>query len=401
MRVLLVDDDAFSLTLLSRQLESIGVEDIVMHDQAKNALALLTDKTERIDLVFCDLQMPVMDGVEFVRYLARIGYAGELVLVSGEDARILHTVENLARSHRLNVLGILHKPASQDQIKGLLSARQGSRLEAMPPVSSQAYRPSVLRRAIAGGELVNYYQPKVALHSGRIEGVETLVRWQHPRDGLIFPDRFIATAEEHGLIHDLTFTVLSEALRQARVWMDDGLSLRVAVNVSMSNLTSLEFPEQVMQCAAEAGVDLKHLVLEVTESRMMSNPVSSLDILSRLRLKHISLSIDDFGTGHSSLSQLRDVPFDELKIDRSFVHGACRDSSLRAILEGSLGMARELGMRAVAEGVEDRDDWEFLCEAGCDLAQGYYIARPMPANNLRHWIEEWSERVVDMGVAVV
>jgi EAL domain-containing protein (putative c-di-GMP-specific phosphodiesterase class I) len=181
-------------------------------------------------------------------------------------------------------------------------------------------------------------------------------------------------------------------LRQARIWQDAGLHLCVAVNVSMDNLISLEFPDFVAQAVRQAGVPPTSLLLEVTESRLMKDPLAALDILTRLRLKHISLSIDDFGTGHSSLAQLRDIPFDELKVDRGFVHGAGRDPSLRALFEASLGMARQLGMKTVAEGVEDREDWDFLRLAGCDTAQGYFIARPMPGEELPCWIDDWDDR---------
>lgn len=142
----------------------------------------------------------------------------------------------------------------------------------------------------------------------------------------------------------------------------------------------------------KAGIPPSSMVLEVTESRLMKDPLVPLDILTRLRLKHIRLSIDDFGTGHSSLAQLRDIPFDELKVDRGFVHGAHCHAPLRAILEASLGMARQLGMKTVAEGVEDRLDWDFLRTAGCDLAQGYFIAKPMPAERIVDWMPEWGSR---------
>lgn len=399
MKILLVDDEPFVLKVLAKQLENLGFTEIISHEHAKSALAALVLNEETIDLVFCDLQMPDMDGVEFVRHLARIDYTGALVLVSGEDERILNTVENLARSHKLNVLGVLSKPVVPEQLRHLLTEQLNPQVPHQPRAIRKSYSSEELQRAIVRGELLNYYQPKININSGQVAGVETLVRWQHPEDGLVFPDQFIATAEEHGLIDDLTQVVLSGALHQARRWQDAGLELHVAVNISMANLASLEFPDIIVNTAAEAGVDLRRLILEVTESRLMNNPVASLDILSRLRLKHISLSIDDFGTGHSSLSQLRDIPFDELKVDQGFVHGACRDASRRAIFEASLGMAQKLGMKTVAEGVEDRDDWDFLRTVGCDLAQGYFIAKPMLAENLMSWIIEWEARIDDLGTS--
>lgn len=391
MKILLVDDEPFALKLLSHQLEKLGFVNVISHEHAADALAQMEFGTEMVGLILCDLQMPGMDGVEFIRELVRIGYAGGLVLVSGEDERVLQTAEKLSKAHRLNVLGALHKPVSQEQLKQVMNNH--ALRAAAAHVAHKTYTPEELWRAITGGKLVNYYQPKVDITSGAITGVETLVRWHHPEDDIVLPDQFIATAEEHGLIDELTRTVLASALRQARLWQDAGLHLHVAVNVSMNNLGSLEFPDFVARAALNAGVQPASLVLEVTESRLMKNPLAALDILTRLRLKRIGLSIDDFGTGHSSLAQLRDIPFDELKIDRSFVHGAWRDSSLRAIFDASLGMAKQLGMKTVAEGVEDREDWDFLRATGCDMAQGYFIARPMPADDLPAWIQAWEVRV--------
>lgn len=391
MKILLLDDEPYVLKLLTHQLAKLGFSEVIPHERAQDALALLEEDVGAIGLVFCDLQMPGMDGVEFVRHIARIGYAGGLVMVSGEDDRILKTAEKLAQAHRLNVLGALHKPVSPEQLLQVLESRP-ARVAAPSGASREVYEPGDLRRAIANAELVNYYQPKVELVSGNVAGVETLVRWRHPRDGLVFPDQFIPIAEEHGLIDELTRSVLSSALRQARVWQDKNLHLHVAVNISMDNLSNLDFPDLLARKALKEGSALSSLMLEVTESRLMKNPTAPLDILTRLRLKHIGLSIDDFGTGHSSLAQLRDIPFNELKVDRGFVHGAWRDASLRTIFEASVGMARQLGMQTVAEGVEDQDDWDFLRAAGCDLAQGYFIAKPMPADDLAPWVTDWEAR---------
>lgn len=399
MNTLLIDDEPFALKLLTRQLANLGFAEVISCEHAQDALAALESGVTAIGLVFCDLQIPQMDGVEFVRHLARIGYAGGLVLVSGEDERILQAAEKLAKAHALNVLGALHKPVSPEQLRPMLDGKP-RRIASTLRAARKTYEPDELRRAIARGELVNYYQPKVALATGAVAGVETLVRWRHPQDGLVFPDQFIAMAEENGVIDELTRAVLTGALRQARLWQDAGLSLHVAVNVSMDNLAALEFSDFVVREVGKAGVPLTSLVLEVTESRLMKDSLVPLDVLARLRLKRIGLSIDDFGTGHSSLAQLRDIPFDELKVDRGFVHGACRDASLRAIFEASLGMARRLGMKTVAEGVEDQADWDFLRAAGCDLAQGYFIAKPMPGADLAGWMANWDAPRCDLAASV-
>jgi EAL domain-containing protein (putative c-di-GMP-specific phosphodiesterase class I) len=289
------------------------------------------------------------------------------------------------------VLGYLTKPVTPALLAALIDRWHPPAQDARR-ASKKIYSADEIRVALANGQLLNYFQPKVLVMTGEVIGVETLVRWQHPIDGLVFPDQFIAVAEEHGLIDDLTRVVLGGALRQSRLWRDAGRSLRVAVNLSMNNLVSLNFLEEVIELTKQADVPPQELVLEVTESRLMHDQRVPLEILTRLHLKRFRLSIDDFGTGNSSLSQLRDIPFVELKIDQSFVHGAWANETQRAMFNASHGLARQLKMEAVAEGVEDQADWDFVRQQGCDLAQGYFIARPMPAENLPTWLTEWEAR---------
>jgi len=394
-RILLVDDDPFILKLLASQLAMQGLAPVDACTSGREALSFLEGPGSAGQLIFLDLSMPDMDGVEFVRQLVDRRYAGALVLVSGEDERILQTAERLARAHLLNVLGYLNKPVQSEALRILLDDWRAAVPKAATRVE-RIYTPGQVRRAIAGGELVNFYQPKVELASGAIKGVEALVRWRHPDDGLVSPDQFVDVAEQHGLIDELTQYVLGAALAQARLWRDAGLEWRVAVNISMSNLARLDFPDFVLSEITRHGLPATDIILEVTESRLMTNELIPLDILTRLRLKHISLSIDDFGTGHSSLAQLRNIPFDELKIDGGFVHGAAHNDTLRAIFTASLGMARQLGMQSVAEGVEDRTDWDFLHQQGCGLAQGYFIAKPMPAEELPRWLASWKARLPEV-----
>lgn len=390
MSTLVIDDETFVRKLLAHLLGRLGVGEVLACESGLAGLQLLDQRTD-VELIFCDLQMPGMDGVEFIRHLVDKRYGGALVLVSGEDERILHTAERLARAHRLDVLGAISKPVTPDHLRTVL-ARRGTHTEMPLPKRRRSYAADELRRAIVAGQLVNHYQPKVSFEFAQFAGVETLVRWEHPEDGLVGPDRFIPLAEENGLIDLLTHQVLETALRDMRTLLDGGNAIEVAVNVSMENLRALDFPEYVTRAALTAGVPLGALILEVTESRLMDDPLSALEILTRLRLKRIGLSIDDFGTGHSSLAQLRDIPFSELKLDRSFVHGASRDAAQRAILDASLDMARQLGINTVAEGVEDREDWDFLRKRGCQFAQGWFVSRPMEAAALPAWIASWNAR---------
>ena len=389
--VLVLDDDAFTASLLCHLLHGHGFSRVASCDSGEEALAWLSNPAQCPDLILCDLNMPEMDGIEFVRRLAVQGFQGCLILVTGEEPRIMRTAEQLVKAHGLQVLGCLQKPVSRAQLGQVLDQWQAP-APGRAKAAVAVFPAEAVARAIVQGELVNFYQPKVEVATGRVVGVETLVRWRHPEEGLVFPDRFIGVAEANGLINDLTRAVLTQALDQARLWHREGLDLRVAVNVSMDDLTSLDFTDFVAGSAARAEVAPAQVILEVTESRLMGDLRAPLEVLTRLRLKRFHLSIDDFGTGHSSFTQLRNIPFTELKIDQTFVHGAWHDPTARAIFDASLGLASQLGMEVVAEGVEDLEDWTFLEQTGCQLAQGYFIARPMPAEDLPDWIRIWQTR---------
>lgn len=391
IHILVLDDEPFMLKLLAQQLANLGFTDVATCDNGQTALQRVDDAALAPQLILCDLNMPGMDGMEFVRRLVEHGYEGSLILVSGEDERTLQSARTLVQAHHIEVLGSLHKPVSPQALFQLVE-RWVPPAHAAQHLQGKRYSVERLAQAIQAGELVNHYQPKVSVADGSVVGVETLVRWRHPQDGLVYPDQFIGMAEAHGLIDALTRVVLAQSLKDCATWAQRGVRLKVAINVSMDNLTALDFPEQATAAAAAAGVAPPSIVLEVTESQLMKDLRAPLEILTRLRLRRFKLSIDDFGTGHSSLAQLRDLPFDQLKIDQGFVHGAHHNETLRAILYASLGLAKELGMEVVAEGVEDAEDWRFLQRTGCDLAQGYFIARPMPAQQVLGWVDDWQRR---------
>ena len=244
-----------------------------------------------------------------------------------------------------------------------------------------------LRKAIDEHELVLYYQPKALLENGSVRSVEALIRWFHPERGLIPPDQFIPQTQETGLMKPLTMYVLDEALRQAKVWLDEGTDLAVSVNLATRNLIDVAFPDDVAAALAAAGVPASRLELEITESTMLDDPFRTKVVLDKLHAMGIRLSIDDFGTGYSSLAYLRQLPVDEIKIDRSFVLNMHESEDDAVIVRSTIDLGRNLGLHVVAEGVETEAHWQQLTELGCELAQGYFLSKPVPADELKVWLE--------------
>jgi EAL domain-containing protein (putative c-di-GMP-specific phosphodiesterase class I) len=248
-----------------------------------------------------------------------------------------------------------------------------------------------LQQGIRRGELRLFYQPKIDLRSSSASNVEALVRWQHPTQGLLFPDRFIPLAERTGLIRPLTHWVLDEALGQLRRWGERGIVLSVTINLSARNLHERDLVTMIAGALARHDVEPARLQVEITESALVLDPLRALATLTELRGSGVTISIDDFGTGFSSLSYLRDLPLDEIKIDRSFVMDMARGHhGSAAIVRSVVELGHNLGMQVVAEGVESPDDLERLREMTCDLAQGYYLSRPVPPDEIEHWLEHWS-----------
>lgn len=249
-----------------------------------------------------------------------------------------------------------------------------------------------LRRAIAGRELVLHYQPKVSAVSGRLHGVEALVRWQDPTRGLLHPDAFVPIAETTAVIHALTAEVLRIALAQARTWLDRGWVVPVAVNISARSLVNPDFATEVARQLDAADVPASMLSLELTETAIMADPDRGLAVLTALDAMGISLSIDDFGTGYSSMSYLKNLPVRELKIDRSFVMGMATDDSDVVLVQSAVDLGHNLGLHVVAEGVEDASTQLTLAAMGCDLMQGYHIRRPVGPTDLEPWLATHAAR---------
>lgn len=380
--IYIIDDDQQSLDLLAEYARLLGYRVCAYTEAAK--FFAETETFAEGSIMILDLNMPGMDGVEVMRQMVKADNVLPLILVSGYDSGVLHSAEQLAKAYALDIIATIAKPFEFSVLKDIiLNSTKVERRSGPRPELSIAV--SELEDAILGNQLVLHYQPQIDIESGLLTGVEALVRWQHPQHGLIYPDLFISLAENNGLIGGLTEQVIKQALGHALNWKSDKLVLQVSVNVSADNITSLSLPEQLSNLLSSHRLDPKMLTLEITESALMGKLVTSLDILTRLRMKGIELSIDDFGTGYSSLSQLYRMPFTELKVDRGFVMNMAHDDEARGIVKTCIMLGHELNMRVVAEGVEDQETLDLLSAMGCDIAQGYHIAKPMPAEDLIAW----------------
>ena len=334
-------------------------------------------------LIMMELHLPDTDGVELLRSLAARACAANVVLLSGVDQRVLAAAHELGQSHGLAMCGTLAKPLRSTELQTKLAAmlHQNPQLDAAD-----------LRRGVANGEFVPYYQPKASLvQSGWvIDGVEALARWQHPRLGLVMPHEFIPLAEQTGTIGELTDAMLQAALRQVRVWQQQGLRLTCAVTLPPSLVTDLRFPDRLAVLLADNGVDGSQLVLEITETATIQNPTTTMGILTRLRVKRIGLSLDDFGTGYSSLTQLYQMPFNEMKIDKSLVMNVPHSREANTMVGSLIELGHNLGLKICAEGVENRAALDMLAIMGCDRCQGYFISRAIPAAEIANFVMQWN-----------
>ncbi|NLQ16632.1 EAL domain-containing protein [Marinomonas sp. M1K-6] len=393
LKLLILDDDAMIADTIRRMGEYVGLECkytvsiseffVLMRDWCPSVVAL-------------DLLMPEMDGLEVIAKLAEQGYSTDLIITSGMGERVLDAARLSASEHGLNTLGVLAKPFSTHALRALLEQAGTSTSNALLVPQSRANEPSLadLKNAIDTKQISVAYQPKIFCRTGTLSGFEVLARWQW-HGHWVSPETFIAMAEEHGLIDDLTRLIVEQSL----AWFASvsqyvpvaGLttmrSTTLSLNISAKSLNNQALLNWIVEQCDEWKIERNRLILELTETSATSEFVTALDTLTRLRIKGFHLAIDDFGTGYSSMVQLVQLPFSEIKIDKSFVMANRNSAVSSAVVRSIIDLGRSLNMLSTAEGVEDATTLDFLKELGCDLAQGYHIAKPMPAEAVIPWFE--------------
>jgi EAL domain-containing protein (putative c-di-GMP-specific phosphodiesterase class I)/FixJ family two-component response regulator len=377
MDVLVVEDHDFQRRTVARMLRSLGARDVLEASNGKQALDLLAADGSEVALVVCDLNMPEMDGLEFIRRLGESQRPVSVIIQSAQDRSLLHSVDKMTRAYGVRLLGVIAKPVSLEMLRELIARHNMQKPAAVASKPASSFTLDEILAGVQAGEFEPFFQPKVELQSGRTVGAEALARWRHPEKGLIAPFAFIPLLEENRLVDGLTFLMLEKAAAACHSWRGRGFDLTVSVNLSLVSLSDTQLAERITKAVASSGLEARHMVLEITETTAMTEVAPALENLARLRMRGFGLSVDDYGTGFSSLRQLTRVPFSELKIDQSFVMGCSANPSARTIVHSSVEMAGRLGIKTVAEGVETRADWDVLKEVGCNLAQGYLIAKPM------------------------
>jgi EAL domain-containing protein (putative c-di-GMP-specific phosphodiesterase class I) len=336
--------------------------------------------------IIIDLLMPGMDGVEVLRRLAEMECSAGIIMMSGMGTKVLESAQRVVVERGLCISGILPKPFKPAQLRALLDAdvrapvRPGRIEEIDRDVSVDE-----IEAALRTGQFEAHFQPKIHLASGETAGVEALARWHHPMRGLLLPDRFLPLVEQSGRMSLFTDRMIEVSLAWfANVAHDS--TLKLAINISGGSLTDVTFADALNDQCALLNVDPLRVILELTETTATQRTAETLDILTRLRLKGFELSIDDFGTGYSSLVQLAQLPFSEIKIDKSLVDAMPASGEARKIVASTIGLGKALRLTTVAEGVENEAQARALAELECDQAQGYFFARPMDGRTARVWL---------------
>lgn len=378
---LVVDDDAFLRQATGNMLKAMNVASIREAGDGAQALALVQDdRAQPVHVILCDLNMPGMDGMEFIRHLGETQSTAYVIVMSAHDENLIASVKKMAIAYGVKLLGAVQKPVSSQQIVDLVekfippAPHVVKKASTSPPL---AFTLEEILHGIDEGQFEPFYQPKICFKSGNIKGMEALARWIHPTHGVISPYAFIQTLESSGNIDGLTFLILKKAAQACKRMHDEGHFISVSVNLSLNSLGDPLLAEKLTLAVREMELDPKYIVLEITESAAMTEVAQSLENLARLRMRGFGLSIDDYGTGFSNIQQMTRIAFSELKIDQSFVKNCTENKELCVVIRSSIEMSHNLNIECTAEGVETKDDWNTLKNLTCDTAQGYFIARPM------------------------
>ena len=354
---LVIEDHDFQRQMVVEMLRELGIAEVLQAGDGRQGLDVMK-RSAQIDLLVCDLEMPEMDGMEFIRHLGQAKNPASLIISSAKPRALMSSVEKMTRAYGVRLLGTIEKPVTMEGLENLLAQykQQSAQPDARPAAAPAAFSLDEIVNGVTQKQFEPFFQPKLALSSGLLSGAEALARWRHPDRGIVSPFAFIGILETAGKIDDLTFLMLEKSADACRRWRESGHDLSVSVNLSLASLADTTLAERVTGIVRDKGLDPAHMVLEITESAAMTDVAPALENLTRLRMRGFGLSIDDYGTGFSSMQQLTRIPFSELKIDQSFVSACASSPSSCAIVESSMEIAQRLNSKFVGEGIGFQDE---------------------------------------------
>jgi EAL domain-containing protein (putative c-di-GMP-specific phosphodiesterase class I) len=390
LKFLVVEDHEFQRAMLLKMLTKLGATQVLTAADGYAALEIVMSPGASIDIIISDLDMPGMDGLEFVRHVGEAQFPVTIILASAMESVLLDSVETMTQAYGVKILGVIQKPITPGKLSALLKLYHPAQANPhLTRTDDLSFPLEEIVQGIRNDEFEPFFQPKVEMASGRIKGAEALARWRHPQKGIVDPYAFVGPLEDHNQIDELTWLMLRKSMDFCCKWRaKSGLDVSVSVNVSAKSLADVSFADHVTELARRKRLECRNIILEITESAATTDIGHSLENLSRLRMKGFGLSIDDYGTGYSSLQQLARISFTEIKLDQSFIRSAATQQAARIILESSIDMAKKLGIVTVAEGIETETDWDLLSELGCDLAQGHLITKPIESNEFLTWARD-------------
>lgn len=389
LNVLVVDDSRAILSYVSQVLEQhFQITNIHLASSVPEAEQLLRQKNH-INLLFLDLNMPKIDGIQLIERMSKLDFSGYLVIMSGVSTRIISSVELLAKKYGLNFIGTLLKPIHHDNFEHIIGkiGRSREKYQALEPLKTYE-----IVRAIKNDDIEVFYQPQIDVFTRQFTGIEALCRMNHPSKGLVSPDRFIDKAEESDLIIHITNLVFKKAISDWKKCQKLGLTLELSINASPIVLQQPEFADIILNTLEENDMPNELLCIEVTESILADDQKQELVNLNRLNMRGVKIALDDFGQDNSTVDRLQKLPLTYLKLDKHYFMGHQNTIGNISLINTSISLANKLNLKTIAEGVESAETLSLVTELGCDYAQGYYLSKPMLAKELVSWASNWKSK---------
>jgi EAL domain-containing protein (putative c-di-GMP-specific phosphodiesterase class I)/CheY-like chemotaxis protein len=385
LRFLVVEDHGFQRWTVGHQLQALGAKAVFFASDGHEALEILKGEETPIDVIVTDLDMPGMDGIEFLRHVSEAGGPVSIILLSALERALLASVSAMVQSYGVTLLDTIEKPITARKLEAAMRKYVKPLSAVHSAVPLPAFTVDEVDAAFRREEFEPFFHPRIEMFTGELTGAEAVARWRHPQKGIMPRSTFMAALEQAGHLEEFGLAMLRDAARSCASWRAEGVSLPVSVQVPLAALTNVAVPTRFTQLVKSFGLEPRDIILQTADAATSNQLGRVLEILARLRMAGFGLSLDDYGMGYSSMQQLTQIPFTELRIDRSFVRAALSQPAKKIAIESSLEMAAKLRITAVAEGVDTREQALLLHRLGCHVVQGLFVAKPMSAAEFPRW----------------